>query len=152
MQLRAAPGDGDDARAWRQAYRCDCDGASHRAVGVEGPRADVIARQVQRTADAIETETGHRHEGCPWRSFYEPIVGEALSLRRLAATGDDVSLAAVLPMAPPAVIVEAAQVYGESYARAVGARAERERKQREAAQRSASAMSAHKGKRGGPRG
>ena len=151
MQLRGAPGGGDDALAWRQAYRCDCDGVSHRALGIEGPRAVAIAQAAERVAAAVEADTGHRHEGCPWRAFYEPAVAEALALRRMASSGESVSLASLLPMAPPHRVMMAAQVYGEAYTRAVGARAERERKQREASQKSASAMKAHKAK-GGRRG
>jgi hypothetical protein len=147
VQLAQAPGAGPIAPALRAAYRCDCDGASHLAVGA--PSSDDAQRAAglaSSTARAVETETGTYADGCPWRALYEPLVAETLAARRMVQRGDDVDLAALVGLDTPHRVVEAVRHYSEALMRARGARAERETKDRERAAKAASAA------RRGPRG
>lgn len=55
----------------RRAYRCSCDGQSHRAQGEEpGP----LAASVRGELAAIESEHGERPHECPWRAYAERDV------------------------------------------------------------------------------
>lgn len=60
----------------RAAWRCDCDGESHRRGGAPAG----TTATVQRHADVIEHVTGHRPATCPWRAFYDPLVARAIDL------------------------------------------------------------------------
>lgn len=59
----------------RRAYRCPCDGSSHRAAGRQLTRR---AAAVVGELDAIEATTGDRPETCPWWSFHDPDVAAVL--------------------------------------------------------------------------
>lgn len=59
----------------RRAYRCPCDGQSHRAPGRP---AGGLALTVLSDLDLIEKSTGNRPATCPWWAFRDPDVSEVL--------------------------------------------------------------------------
>lgn len=59
----------------RRAYRCPCDGESHRASGrPAGGRALAVVSEL----DLIESTTGDRSATCPWWAFRDPDVAAVL--------------------------------------------------------------------------
>lgn len=59
----------------RRAYRCPCDGESHRAPGrPAGGRALAVVSEL----DLIEASTGDRPKTCPWWAFHDPDVSAVL--------------------------------------------------------------------------
>lgn len=69
----------------RRAYRCPCDGLSHRQAGRTVSRR---AAAVDGQLAAIEAATGDRPEHCPWWSFHDPDVAAVLRCYD-AIAGDD---------------------------------------------------------------
>jgi len=59
----------------RRAYRCPCDGRSHRQHGRVVSRR---ARAVLGELAAVEKLTGSRPNACPWAGFYDPEVALVL--------------------------------------------------------------------------
>lgn len=98
----------------RAAWRCDCDGVSHRSGG-QAPAGPVAT--VNRHLDIIEEITGQRPPTCPWRAFYDPLVMHTMGLTidadggyAMATLGDD----------PAPLLVDALRIFRS--ARAAGAR------------------------------
>ena len=89
----------------RAAWRCDCDGMSHRQGGhvPAGPAADV-----ERHRQTIEHVTGRRPETCPWRAFQDELVDDALYHVVAAEKG---YVMAKLGDDPPAVLLDALDVF-----------------------------------------
>lgn len=113
----------------RECWRCDCDGVSHEA-GAYVPSA--MERTVRGIKDHVKTVTGHEPLTCPWRSLYEPLVGEAMKIAGLADKG----LAdAYLGDDPPAILVDAAHAYLCARDATQAHDMEQERKERESKRR-----------------
>lgn len=111
--------------ALRRAWRCDCDGRSHRASGT-APAGPVAT--VERHLDVIERLTGHRPPTCPWRAFFDPLVAAAI---KLSNASDGGYVTAKLGLDPPEVLLEALESFRVSRAagqRHVRAFLERKRK------------------------
>lgn len=90
----------------RQAWRCDCDGASHLlgdAYSAGAPEAGV-----RRHLDVIDRVTGFKPPTCPWRAFSDPLVAETMDL---ALWIDPPNLAAVVGENTPAILVDALACY-----------------------------------------
>lgn len=60
----------------------------------------------------IEKVTGHAPSTCPWRSFYEPIVREVVSVAWAIETGN---LPAVIGTDPPYILTQALGVYERAH-------------------------------------
>lgn len=89
---------------WREAWGCDCDGVRREAI-IRGPHACGLHAHL----DAMERITQQPSpRGCPWRSYYDPLVREVV---RLAAFYDSGNLAAVLTDRTPAVVVDGLAVF-----------------------------------------
>jgi len=84
-------------------YGCDCDGVKREPLdrGRDG-------EALRGTLVAVERVTGSRPATCPWRSFYEPIVKDVLSV---AWAIDPANLAVALGPDPDAKTVQAIGIY-----------------------------------------
>ncbi len=94
--------------SWRRAYRCDCDGSSHKE-GAQSYGATPGEIGVRRHLEVIQRVTGERPPTCPWRALYDPLVSEVL--QTLSWAFESGNLTAVLPPDPPAILLEALGVY-----------------------------------------
>lgn len=69
------------------------------SVGADDPSEQILG--------GMEAATGQRTDGCPWRSYEDPFVGEVLRAYRWWKAGQ---LAAVWPE-PPLALVRGLEVY-----------------------------------------
>ncbi len=91
--------------------------------GEDDPSEQVLA--------GIERATGGRPDGCPWRAFEDPFVGEVLRAYRHWKAGQ---LALVWGAAPPAALMRGLEVY-DAALNAVQAHDIREERKKRDAQR-----------------
>ncbi len=106
----------------RRSYRCDCverwDARSGR-ITLPVLEAD-LAEQAFR---GIESDTGTKPDGCPWRALRDPFVRQVLHVYPAWKTGHDVN---------PARLRNAVQAYHAALNAIEVADMKRERKRREA--------------------
>jgi len=88
----------------RRAWGCDCDGESHRS----GARSGVELAVITRVREGIAKLVGDEPPSCPWRSFYDPLVMEVISLVRAEEKGN---LGAVIGDDPPQLLLDALDVF-----------------------------------------
>lgn len=88
----------------RRAWGCDCDGERPK------PPTELDPSQIatSRALDAIEMITAHRPHTCPWRSYYDPLVREVMSISWAIENGN---LPALLSDDSPHILFEAVGVY-----------------------------------------
>lgn len=91
--------------AWRERWGCDCDGRSHELGGY---RPDGAHRSIRAIAKHIEELTGHEPPSCPWRALYDPLVAEVVGLANL---GDEGFGQSALEPDPPAILLDALEVF-----------------------------------------
>lgn len=89
----------------RAAWRCDCDGVSHRA---SAPAPSGTAATVKRYLDVIQSVTGHRPPTCPWRALYDPLVSRAIDL---SIDSDGGYVMATLGQDPPQLLTDALRTF-----------------------------------------
>jgi len=109
----------------RQAWDCDC-GGEHRAP-VRRAALSGLGASVERMRSGIVRMLGEPPTSCPWRAYGDPVVAQALVLRRHWANGAvdvDQQLAVVLEAM---LAIDGAQNHVE----ALDMRAERERREAE---------------------
>lgn len=114
-----------DARSVRIAWDCDCGG--ERLVAVRRGSSAGLGAAVERIRNGIGKMTGDTPTSCPWRAYGDPVVAQALVLRRHWANGAvdvDQQLAVVLEAM---LAIDGAQNHVE----ALDMRAERERREAE---------------------
>lgn len=108
----------------RRAWHCDCDSRSHldpvRRVSAAGAA-------VGRIVAGIETVTGVEPTSCPWRSYGDPVVSAAMTLRSRCEQGT------VMIDEQIAVVVEALDACerARSTVEALDRRMEREKRESE---------------------
>lgn len=97
----------------REAYGCDCDGVSHRSQSlIIEPRYSGSIRSVRSFRAMIKKVTDIEPDSCPWRAFYHPLVREVMQVATLASERS----IALLGQDPPAILVEAFEVYARARA------------------------------------
>ena len=109
----------------RQAWDCDCGG--ERRAPVRRAALSGLGASVARMRDGIVRMLGEPPTSCPWRAYGDPVVAQALVLRRHWANGAvdvDQQLAVVLEAM---LAIDGAQNHVE----ALDMRAERERREAE---------------------
>lgn len=92
----------------RRAWRCDCDGESHRDTRPAGHQA---AKSIALMRKVVTEQTGHECSTCPWRAFYDPLVQFAWKLHGT----DNATRAAYLGDDPPALWLDALLTYGQAF-------------------------------------
>lgn len=100
--MPAARGVHEAARALCDSYRCDCDGKVRRLR--------VLSREdgAEQVASNVEAITGQRYDGCPWRAYEDPFVGEVLRAYR---HWKERSLHLVWGDDPPVALIRGLEVY-----------------------------------------
>lgn len=83
---------------------------------------------VEGANGAIESITGVRPAGCPWRAFYDPLVGEVMQIATLAERG--IAMAA-LGNDPPAILIDALALYERCRSQTSAHWLDQKRKERE---------------------
>lgn len=114
-----------EAAAVRQAWDCDCGG--ERRAPVRRAALSGLGASVARMRDGVVRMLGEPPTSCPWRAYGDPVVAQALVLRRHWANGAvdvDQQLAVVLEAM---LAIDSAQNHVE----ALDMRAERERREAE---------------------
>jgi hypothetical protein len=114
-----------EAAAVRQAWDCDCGG--ERRAPVRRAALSGLGASVARMRDGVVRMLGEPPTSCPWRAYGDPVVAQALVLRRHWQNGAvdvDQQLAVVLEAM---LAIDSAQNHVE----ALDARAERERREAE---------------------
>jgi hypothetical protein len=109
----------------RQAWDCDCGG--ERRAPVRRAALSGLGVSVERMRSGIVRMLGEPPTSCPWRAYGDPVVAQALVLRRHWANGAvdvDQQLAVVLEAM---LAIDGAQNHVE----ALDMRAERERREAE---------------------
>lgn len=119
----------------RRAWRCSCDGASHRFPGREAHAAVEVNRISLRQAAGVEDM-----QTCPWQALRHPVVAEVLAHVRMCASGFGMSPSAIIPLNPPHRIWDGVLTYAnavsmvESHDDRVRRRDERRRGRKERSQ------------------
>ena len=133
--MPAARGVHEAARALRDSYRCDCDGKVRRLR--------VLSREdgAEQVASNVEAITGQRYDGCPWRAYEDPFVGEVLRAYR---HWKERSLHLVWGDDPPVALIRGLEVYDSALnsVQAHDIREERKRRERENRERELSRQAA----------
>ncbi len=109
----------------RQAWDCDCGG--ERRAPVRRAALSGLGASVARMRDGIVRMLGEPPTSCPWRAYGDPVVAQALVLRRHWQNGAvdvDQQLAVVLEAM---LAIDGAQ----NHVDALDMRAERERREAE---------------------
>jgi len=109
----------------RQAWDCDCGG--ERRAPVRRAALSGLGASVERMRSGIVRMLGEPPTSCPWRAYGDPVVAQALVLRRHWQNGAidvDQQLAVVLEAM---LAIDGAQNHVE----ALDMRAERERREAE---------------------
>lgn len=130
---------GPTGAALRAGYRCDCDGVERTlrvCSGADDPSEQILT--------GIERATGERPDGCPWRAFDDPYVGEVLRAYRWWKAGQ---LALRWPD-PPVALLIGLEVYDAALnaVQAHDSREERKRRETEAKERELSRRASRKGR------
>ncbi len=109
----------------RQAWDCDCGG--ERRVPVRRAALSGLGASVARMRDGIVRMLGEPPTSCPWRAYGDPVVAQALVLRRHWQNG------AVDVDQQFAVVLEAMLAIdgAQNHVEALDMRAERERREAE---------------------
>ena len=109
----------------RQAWDCDCGG--ERRAPVRRAALSGLGASVERMRSGVLRMLGEPPTSCPWRAYGDPVVSQAMVLRRHWANGAvdiDHQLAVVVDAM---LAIDGAQ----SHVEALDARAERERREAE---------------------